>query len=125
MQIALRQKNRGQVLSIAINDGCWASIQRLAVVGGWERRPSGLNKGDKVGKVEARQLSLALKSVLDDIPKHDALAHKTVEVIVNGEAMRRPKDGMSCNLLEAFSGQGRELIETIVAFCGRGCFKIK
>jgi hypothetical protein len=80
--------------------------------------------GQVVSKNDAKELAKALTDALEDIPNHDAVAHKTEMHIRNGKEVRVVKPNVRFNLFEAFSGDNKKLVKDFVWFCNQGAFEI-
>src|SRR4051812_296752 len=89
--------------SFAFSNTTWPNMLALANQYGWEPQETNYfsNEGGLVCEEDAAALALALEKALDDIPDHDALAHKT-KPIEGFPGMHIIDDDVS--LIEYFSG---------------------
>jgi hypothetical protein len=81
------------------------------------------NAGFRVTAGDARALAEALERALPDVPCHDALAHKTVEV-AGAQGERFVPFGTPVSPFEWFGGENRAHLEAFIKFCRQGQFEI-
>jgi hypothetical protein len=81
------------------------------------------NAGFRVTAQDAWALAEALERALPDVPNHDALAGKTVELPVAPGERFLPL-GTPVNPFEWFSGENRRHLVGFIAFCWQGGFDI-
>jgi hypothetical protein len=81
------------------------------------------NSGRRVTAEDALALADALERALPDVPSHDALAHKTVE-ISGAPGERFVPVGTPVTAFEWFSGPNKPSLEPFIAFCRQGSFEI-
>jgi hypothetical protein len=109
----------------------------------WGERPEHLDKygnvrewpvmnyfagmGERVSDEDAADIARVLGAVMDDIPDHDALAHKVLTTVdlPYHEDIRLLKPGAKVNMFEFFSGKNKELLRRFVDLCGKGGFEIR
>lgn len=114
-------------------------VLELARLGGWhdpaadgEIRRAGDGVEDDVGVLtaeQARGLADALAEAIDDIPGHDARAHKLRPCPWAGPGAAErgwlEEDPLwPLSPLEWWSGEDKEFIRELVAFCRRGGFRV-
>jgi hypothetical protein len=81
------------------------------------------NSGRRVTGEDALALADALERALPDVPSHDALEHKLVEVPgAPGEGF--VPVGTPVTAFEWFSGPNKPFLESFIAFCRQGGFQI-
>jgi hypothetical protein len=82
------------------------------------------NEHQTVTAEDARSLADALEKMLDDIPNHDVIAHKTVKIESAGKQIGRGiAEGVEVSPIEWFGGHKKRLRDFIV-FCRQGRFHI-
>jgi hypothetical protein len=81
------------------------------------------NAGYLVTATDAQALADALERALPDVPAHDALGHKTVE-LKSAPGERLLPFGTPVNPFEWFSGKNRERLKDFITFCQKGGFEI-
>ena len=81
------------------------------------------NAGFVVTAEDAQTLADALERALPDLPNHDALEHKAVELRSAPGELALPL-GTPVNPFEWFSGKNKEHLKTFIAFCRQGGFEI-
>jgi hypothetical protein len=81
------------------------------------------NAGFRVTAEDARALAEALENALPDVPNHEALTHKTVELPgAPGECLLPL--GTPVNPYEWFSGKNKGHLIAFIGFCRQGAFEI-
>ena len=74
---------------------------------------------------DAGNLADALEQALADVPSHDAIGHKTVEITFpTGEKNRALPLDADVSPLEYFSGKAKKMLTEFIAFCRTGGFEI-
>jgi hypothetical protein len=125
-ELGLLPGDRHRILALARLSG-WRDPQAA-----YELFLAGDGVEDDVGVLTAEQagrLADALAATLDDIPDHDACRHKLRPcpwagslAAEQGWLEEDPQQPLSP--LEYWSGEDKELIQDLVAFCKRGGFRI-
>ncbi|MBC7833765.1 MAG: hypothetical protein H7Y88_01520 [Phycisphaerales bacterium] len=124
----------------------WGLLARLAQVNGWS--PTGYPRligpdGEEVwqsteltgsadgfsvlvSEEDARALGAALKAALPDLPRFDALAHKSPATLdlPNRVPIRIINPGESISPYEFFSGANREALTVFVRLCESGALTV-
>ena len=88
-------------------------------------------EGNQVGALEAQSWADALEEALADIPNHDATAHKpgaspmpTMIKRLNRDMGKHFDPSQCIGALEWFSGQRKQVLRELIAFCREGGFSI-
>jgi hypothetical protein len=81
------------------------------------------NAGFRVTAEDARCLADALEGTLPDVPNHDALADKAVE-LPSAPGERFLPLGTPVNPFEWFSGENKRHLVAFMGFCRQGGFEI-
>ena len=121
----------------------WENVLALAEMYGWHpagTRPPGsdeqdagqeawegeyfANDGQTVTAEDARDVADALEEALDDIPSHNAAAHKTKRTRTKSGFVETVPPGAKISPLEALSGSNKRFVVGFIAFCRRGSFEI-
>lgn len=131
MAMDLRGPNR----CFHLGTSTWSDALELALVAGWESAGTELpanpnwsgvynsNDHQEVTADDASALADALDRAAPDIPRHDAVEHKLVDI---GLGLQGLPDGEVVNPIEAFSGPaGRRMLLEFIAFCREGAFAIE
>jgi hypothetical protein len=79
------------------------------------------NDDQRVTTEDAAALADALERALPDVPRHEAMAHKTVELPGGLRVMKADADESP---LEWFSGEGRDQLVEFIRYCRAGEFVI-
>ncbi|HYE02201.1 MAG TPA: hypothetical protein VD963_03085 [Phycisphaerales bacterium] len=126
----------------------WALLARLARLRGWEPgeppRAIGPDGAEtplwglpedglpadvrlEVSPAEALELARALREALPDLPRFDALEHKSAfQLDLPGQpTVRVVPDGVSVSPYEYFSGANREAMAAFIALCEGGGFTVR
>ena len=78
------------------------------------------NDFQRVADADAANLAAAIERALPDIPDHDAMGHKTIDV----GPFKGIDPAVSVSALELFSGGIKDRVKDFIAYCRRGGFKI-
>ena len=141
----------GPAGTIVVGNLSWAMVLKLALDAGWKPRGTAppedfygeverdgyttkqwnprnyfSRRGQSVSEEDALAISEALTKALQDVPDHDAVAHKVMGFIDTSLIGRFPilDPKRKVNPFEYFSGENKNRLRKFIVYCRAGGFKI-